>query len=58
MRLKSSYEFHFEGLSNFSSLVEGLVKSKTPTKNTEMKYKTHIKLVHELYGTQFQYNVN
>ena len=23
-----------------------------------MKYKTHIKLVHELYGTCFQYNVN
>ena len=25
--------------------------------NIEMKYKTHIKLVHELYGTCFQYNV-
>ena len=25
-KLKPSYEFHFEGLSNFSSLVEGLVQ--------------------------------
>ena len=27
------------------------------SKNIEMKYKTHIKLVHESYGTCFQYNV-
>jgi hypothetical protein len=27
------------------------------SKNIEMKYKTHIKLVHELYGTCFPYNV-
>ena len=26
------------------------------SKNLEMKYKTHIKLVHESYGTYFQYN--
>ena len=26
-------------------------------KNIQMKYKTHIKLVHELHGTCFQYNV-
>ena len=25
-RLKPSYEFHFEGLSNFSSSIEGLVQ--------------------------------
>ena len=27
------------------------------SKNIEMKYKIHIKLVHESYGTCFQYNV-
>ena len=30
---------------------------KRQFKNTEMKYKTHIKLVRELYGICFQYNV-
>ena len=28
------------------------------SKNIEIKYKTHVKLVHELYGTCVQYNVN
>ena len=28
------------------------------SKNIEMKYKTHVKLVHELYGTCVQYNVD
>ena len=27
------------------------------SKNIETKYKTHIKRVHEIYGTCFQYNV-
>ena len=59
-RLKPSNGFHFEGLSNFSPSVEMLVQiQEHQSKNTEMKlYKTHIKLVHEWYGTCFQYNVN
>jgi hypothetical protein len=54
-RLKPSHEFHFEGLSNFSSSVEGLVQIQDvdPKNNIEMKHKTHIKLVHGLYGTCF-----
>ena len=57
-RLKPSYEFHFEGLSNLSALVEGLVQIQdVKSKNIEMKYKTHIKLVHKFYGACFQYNV-
>jgi hypothetical protein len=31
--------------------------SRRQSKNIEMKYKTHIKLVHELYSTCFEYNV-
>ena len=53
-RLKPSYEFHFEGLSNFSPSVEVLVQIQ---KYIEMKCKTHIKLAHELYDTFFLYNV-
>jgi hypothetical protein len=50
--------FILEGLSNFSPSIEGLVQIQDASKNIEMKYKTHIKsLVHELYGTCFQYNV-
>ena len=55
---KSSYEFHFGGLSNFSSSIEGLVQTQdVNSRISEIKYKTHIELVHELYGTCFQYNV-
>jgi len=56
-RLKPSYEFHLKG-SQFSALqLKRWFKSKMSIKNIEMKYKTHIKLVHELYGTCFMYNV-
>jgi hypothetical protein len=56
-RLKSSYEFQFEGLSNFSPLVEGLVKiQNVNSKNMKMNNKIHIKFVHELHGTCFQDN--
>jgi hypothetical protein len=47
-RLKPSYEFHFEGLVRIQDVIPRVI---------EMKYKTHIKLVYELYGTCFQYNV-
>ena len=44
--------------SQISTLqLKGWFKSKTSIQNIEMKYKTHIKLVHELYDTCFQYNV-
>ena len=44
--------------SQISALqLKGWFKSKRQTKNIEMKYETHIKLVHESYGTCFQYNV-
>ena len=33
------------------------LKSWFKSKNMEMKYKIHIKLVHESYGTCFLYNV-
>ena len=56
-RLKPSLEFHFEGLSNFSSSVEGLVKIQDINPRIQMKYKTHIKLVHRLYGTCSECNV-
>ena len=57
-RLKPSYEFHLEGLSNFNHSTEGLGSDpRRQSKNIEMEYKTHIKLVHELHGTRFQYNV-
>ena len=45
-RLKHSYEFHFEGLSNFSSSIERLLQIQRQSKNIEMKYKIHIELVH------------
>ena len=51
-KLKPSYEFHVEGLSNFSP-----PNLRRQSKNIKMRYKTHIKFVHELYGTCFQYNV-
>ena len=37
---------------------KGLVSNpRRQSMNIEMKYKAHIKLVHELYGTCLQYNV-
>ena len=36
---------------------KGWFKSRRQSRNIEMKYKTHIKLVHELYCTCFQYIV-
>ena len=58
LRSKPSYEFHFEGFIKFQ-LFGGRVGSnpRCQSKNIEMKYKTHIELVHELYGTCFQHNV-
>ena len=55
-RLEPSYEFHFEGLSKFSPSVEGLVQinPRHQSKTIEMKYRTHIKLVHELHDTCFE----
>jgi hypothetical protein len=48
-RLKPSYEFHLEGLSNFSPSIEGLVSDpRHQSKNVEMKYKAHSKLVHDI----------
>ena len=38
--------------------IEGMVQIQGKSKNIEMKYKTLIKFVHELYGTCFNYNVN
>ena len=53
-----SYDFHLEGLLNFSfSVWRASSNPRRQSKNIEMKYKTRIKLVHELYGTRFQYNV-
>ena len=53
-RLKPSYEFHFGGLSNFRPSVEGLVQIQDVNlRIIEMKYKTHIKLVHELLWYMF-----
>jgi hypothetical protein len=40
-------EFQLKGGSN----------PRCQSKNIELKYKTHIKLVHELYGECFQHNV-
>ena len=55
---KLSYEFHFEGLWDFSASVEGLVQIQdVDLRNIEMKYEIRIELVHELYGTCFQYDV-
>ena len=53
------YEFHFEGLSNFSPLVEELaqIQDANPRIYIEMKYKTLNKCVHELYDTCFHYGV-
>ena len=53
-RLKPSCEFHFEGLSDFNPLV-GRVGSypRRQSKNIELEYETHFKLVHELYGYMF-----
>ena len=57
-RLKSLCEFHFEQLSNFSLSVGRFgSKPRCQSKNINMKYETHIKLVHELYGTSFQFSV-
>ena len=53
-KIEASYEFDFEGLSNFSPSVEGMVRQ---SKNIEIKYKTHIKRVHDVCDTCFQYNV-
>ena len=55
-RLKPSYEFHFEGLLYFSASVEGLVQIQE-IQEYRNEIQTHIKLVHELYGEGFQYNV-
>ena len=55
-RSKPSYEFQFEGLSNFSPWKVGS-NPRHQSKNIEMKYKTHFKLVHESYDTCFEYNV-
>jgi hypothetical protein len=56
--LKHVYEFHLEGLSHCSPSIERASSNpRRQSKNIEMKYKTHIKLVHELFGTCFQYNV-
>ena len=60
-RLKPSSEFHFEGLSYLSLSIEGKgwfkLNPRRQSKNIEMKYKTHMALVHELNGTCFQYNM-
>ena len=50
--------FIFKGPQISAFQLKGWFKSKTcQSKNIGMKYKTHIKLVHELYDTCFQYNV-
>ena len=45
--------FVLKGSQILALQLKGWFKSK----NIEMNYKTHIKLVYELYGTCFQYNV-
>ena len=53
-RLKPSYEFRFEGLSNFSSFVEGLVQIQDVNPRIwKCKYKVRIKLVRELSSACF-----
>ena len=56
-RLKSSYEFHYEGLSNFNvfNWRDGS-NPRRQSKNIELKYKIRTKLVHGLCGTCFQYS--
>ena len=58
--------FKIEALTNFilkgsqilALQLKGLFKSRRQSKNIKLKYKTHIiKLVHELHGTCFWYNV-
>ena len=57
-RLKPSYEFHFWRALKISTLqLKGWFKSRLQSKNIKMKYKIHIKVVHELCGTCFRYNV-
>jgi hypothetical protein len=58
-KIEAFYEFRFEGLSNFSPSIKDVFGSnpRRRSKNIELKYKTHVKLAHELYGTCFQYNV-
>ena len=45
--------FTLKGSQISAIQLKGWFKSK----NIKIKYKTHIKLVHELYGTCFRYNV-
>ena len=42
---------------HLSFILKGSQISAFQSKNIEMKYKTHVKRVHDLYGTCFQYNV-
>ena len=49
--------FILKGSQISAHQLKGLLKSKTSIQELEMKYKTHVKLVHELYGTCFEYNV-
>ena len=50
--------FILKGFQIAALQLKGWFKSKTSIQEyIEMKYKTHIKLVHELYGMSFQHNV-
>ena len=57
-RLKPSYEFHFEGLSNYSSSVEGLVQIQDASARIyiAMNYKTLVQIVHDLDGNLHVFN--
>ena len=57
-RLKPTYEFHFEGFSNYNpyNWRAGL-NWRYQSKNIEKKYKTHIELVHEVCDKCFHDNV-
>jgi hypothetical protein len=49
---------HFEEFSNFSPSAKRVGSNpRRQFKNIEIKYKTRVKLVHELYDICFQYNV-
>ena len=52
-RLKPSYEFHFEGLSNFSPSVEGLVQIQdVESKNVEMKIQNSYEITWYMFPVQ------
>ena len=50
--------FILKGSQILALQLKGQFNPRRQSKNIELKYETHIKLVHELCGTCFQYNVH